>query len=322
MHYGLLQDTPPGEWVPDVLEGFSRRTIHLGEDHEGPLSATLVRHDAADGVPVLYIHGWSDYFYNTELAQAAAECGYKFYALDLRKYGRSLREYQTPGYVDDLAVYDDDIGSALAIIKLAHPGYIPAIIAHSTGGLVAALWADRHPQQISTLVLNAPWLSLQGNTWLRSFANTVADPLWRSRPERRLLLPKVDFFYRSISATEHGEWVLHPLWRPRYAFDIRGGWLSAILDGHAQVRKGLTIDVPVFVMTSTASYFAPRYSVQMQRADSVIDVEDTVHQAVDLGETVMIHKVRDALHDVYASAQPIRQKAFDATFAWLDYFSR
>lgn len=60
----------------------------------------------------------------------------------------------------------------------------------------------------------------------------------------------------------------------------------------------------------------------MQRADSVIDVEDTVHQAVDLGETVMIHKIRDALHDVYASAQPIRQKAFDATFAWLDYFSR
>lgn len=321
MHYGLLEDTPSGEWVPDVLNGFSRRTIPLGQDDEGPVSATLVRHDAAEGVPVLAIHGWSDYFYNTALAQAAAECGYKLYALDLRKYGRSMREYQTPGYVEDLAEYDDDIGSALAIIKLDHPGPQPAILAHSTGGLVAALWADRHPKQISTLVLNAPWLSLQGNAWLRNFANTMVDPLWRSRPKRKLLLPKVDFFYRSISATEHGEWTLHPLWRPRYSFDIHGGWLSAILYGHAQVRQGLAIDVPVLVMTSASSYFAPRYSVQMQTADSVIDVEDTVQRAVDLGDTVMIHKLRNALHDVYASPLQIRQKAFDFTFAWLDYFT-
>src|SRR5690625_6251434 len=96
-HYGLLEDSPPGQWVPDVLDGFSRRTIQLGEDDEGPVSATLVRHDAAEGFPVLYIHGWSDYFYNTELAEAAAAQGYKLYALDLRKYGRSLREKQSPG---------------------------------------------------------------------------------------------------------------------------------------------------------------------------------------------------------------------------------
>src|SRR5690625_350089 len=151
MHYGFLEDTPVGQWVPDILDGFSRHTIRLGEDDEGPLSATLVRYDAAEGHPVLYIHGWSDYFYNTELAMAAADHGYKLYALDLRKYGRSLRNGQSPGYVEDLAEYDDEIGSALAIIKLAHPDQLPAIIAHSTGGLVASLWAHRHPQQISTL---------------------------------------------------------------------------------------------------------------------------------------------------------------------------
>jgi len=321
MHYGLLEDSPPGQWVPDVLDGFSRRTIQLGEDDEGPVSATLVRHDAAEGFPVLYIHGWSDYFYNTELAEAAAAQGYKLYALDLRKYGRSLREKQSPGYVQDLAEYDDDIGSALAILKLAHPGKLPAIIAHSTGGLVAALWVHRHPKQISTLVLNAPWLTLQGNAWLRGFANTVADPLWRSRPERRLLLPKVDFFYRSISASEYGEWVLHPLWRPRYSFDIQGGWLAAILEGHGQVRQGLDIDVPVLVLLSDKTYFAPRYSSKMQKADSVIDVHDTAKRAVELGKTVMIHKIPDALHDVYASARPIRQHAFETTMAWLDYFT-
>lgn len=322
MHYGLLEDTPPQTWVPDVLSGFSRRTLPLGEDDEGPLSATLVRYEASDGAPVLYIHGWSDYFYNTELAEAARAQGYKFYALDLRKYGRSLRPKQSPGFIEDLAQYDDEIGSALALIKLDHPGQLPTIIAHSTGGLVAALWADRHPGQLGGLVLNAPWLELQGNAWLRGFANTVADPIWRSAPERKLLLPKFDFFYRSIAANEHGEWVLHPLWRPRYSFDIQAGWLAAILAGHAQVRHGLTIDIPVLVMTSTESHFSTKYSAKMQCTDTVLDVRATAERAVRLGNRVMVHKIPNALHDVYASARPARQEAFDATFAWLDYFRR
>lgn len=321
MHYGLLDDAPQGTWVPDVLKGFSRRTLPLGEDSEGPVSATLVRYDASSGPPVMYIHGWSDYFYNTELAEAAAAHGRSFYALDLRKYGRSLRPKQSPGYIEDLAQYDDEIGAALALIKLEHPGRLPAIIAHSTGGLVAALWAHHHPGQIGGLVLNAPWLALQGNAWLQSFANTVADPLWRSSPERKLLLPKFDFFYRSLSANEHGEWILHPLWRPRYSFDIQGGWLAAILAGHTRVRQGLNIKLPVLVMTSTDSYFSARYSEKMRRADSVLDVHATAHRAVQLGNRVMVHKIPNALHDVYASPGPIREEAFLATFAWLGYFS-
>lgn len=320
MHYGLLDDTPPGTWIPDVLEGFSRRTLPLGEDEEGPLSATLVRYEASAGPPVLYIHGWSDYFYNTELAEAASARDYTFYALDLRKYGRSLRPKQSPGYIDDLAHYDDEIGSALALIKLAHPETLPTIIAHSTGGLVAALWAHRHPHQLDGLVLNAPWLELQGNAWLRGFANTVVDPIWRSAPERKLLLPKFDFFYRSISATEHGEWLLHPLWRPRYSFDIQAGWLAAVLAGHTAVRRGLTIDRPVLVLTSTESHFSTRYSSKMQKTDTILDVQGTAERALQLGNRVMIHKIPNALHDVYASARPVRHEAFDATFSWLDCF--
>lgn len=321
MHYGLLEDTPPGQWVPDVLAGFSRYSIPVDDQTDGPITATLIRQDNVSGLPVLYIHGWSDYFYNTELAQAAAEHGHHLYALDLRKYGRSLRSRQQPGYIDDLSDYDQEINAALDLVEQDYPGQKVAIIAHSTGGLVAALWANRHPGRVRTLVLNAPWLTLQGNTWLRGFANTVADPVWRSMPERKLLLPKFDFFYRTLSANEYGEWVLHPLWRPRYSFDIHGGWLSAILEGHSQVREGLDIDVPVLVLVSTKTFFATKYSSKMQTADSVLDVAATAKRAVHLGNTVMIHKVADAIHDVYASARPVRDRAFDATFSWLKYFT-
>ena len=63
---------------------------------------------------MLYVHGWSDYFFNPELAEFWSDAGARFFALDLRKYGRSLRPGQTPGYITNLADYDADIEAALA----------------------------------------------------------------------------------------------------------------------------------------------------------------------------------------------------------------
>ena len=90
------------EWRPDILgEPFEQLTLPLGEDDEGPVVATLVRalahhslitdllgdrrplHD----IDVLYVHGWSDYFFQRGLAQYWTDRGADFYALDLRKYG-------------------------------------------------------------------------------------------------------------------------------------------------------------------------------------------------------------------------------------------
>ena len=120
-------------WRPDVLgPGFESLDLALGEDDEGPLSATLVRHlppprswwrriftrkPLLHDVDVLYVHGWSDYFFQKRLARFWSDRGANFYALDLRKYGRSLREGQTPGYIDDLAQYDEDIERALQVIR-------------------------------------------------------------------------------------------------------------------------------------------------------------------------------------------------------------
>ena len=103
-------------WVPDILgEPYEQLTLELGDDAEGPVVATLVRAGVpASSAPladvdVLYVHGWSDYFFQTALADFWTDLGARFFALDLRKYGRSLREGQTPGYVASLGEYDDDI---------------------------------------------------------------------------------------------------------------------------------------------------------------------------------------------------------------------
>ena len=174
------------------------RTIDLHPDEEGPVATTVVVHvpedDPAMGGPgrplrqhpdfvFLAIHGWNDYFYQVELARAVSAAGGRFYAVDLRKYGRSLREGQTFGFIRDLASYDEEIHACTDLVYEEHRGRLPLVIyGHSTGGLVVALWADRHPGAAQGLVLNAPWLEYHGSTMARQIGAPVVDMLARLSP--------------------------------------------------------------------------------------------------------------------------------------------
>ena len=81
-------------------------------DGEGELFATLVRR--ADDRParhtVLAVHGFTDYFFNTELVEHFPGRGIRFYGIDLHKCGRSWRDGQTPHFTTDLALRDPQHG--------------------------------------------------------------------------------------------------------------------------------------------------------------------------------------------------------------------
>ena len=86
-------------WESDILDGFESLDIPLpqaarapGESDEIEVVATLVRRAGGETSEhaVLYLHGWNDYFFQTHVADAFSAAGFAFYALDLRRYGRSL----------------------------------------------------------------------------------------------------------------------------------------------------------------------------------------------------------------------------------------
>ena len=167
-------------WQPDILgEPFEQLRLPLGDDDEGPVAATLVRALATHSlisdllgdrrplhdVDVLYVHGWSDYFFQRSLAKYWTDRGADFYALDLRKYGRSLAPGQTPGYITDLETYAEDIAAALAAMNRPLDGLRKerrlVLVGHSTGGLTLSLWASTHPGVAAAVILNSPWLEFQ-----------------------------------------------------------------------------------------------------------------------------------------------------------------
>ena len=203
--------TNGGDLTTDILgEPWTAETIELAPDDEGAVVATLVRRLAEHpvGRAVLHVHGFTDYFFHTEYAEWWLDRGYDFYALDLRKYGRSLRPHQTPTYAADLAEYDADIDAAWSRIVERDGHRHVTVSAHSTGGLTAALWADaRQPTELAGLVLNSPWFDLQGAAWMRTpLAGLALEQLGRHRP-MRVLARDVDGLYgRSLHRDHEGEW--------------------------------------------------------------------------------------------------------------------
>ncbi|MFI2562718.1 alpha/beta hydrolase [Paenarthrobacter sp. NPDC018779] len=344
-----------GTWQPDILGGgYQRLDLPLGTDEEGEVKATLVRYLPEPAAPlphgildffqgfarrkrrhvpadpsaapraVLYLHGWADYFLQTELAEYLTASGFHFYALDLRKFGRSLLPGQTPGYTSDLAIYDTDIAAALDEIELdvaSRTGNsVPPtvhMIAHSLGGLIAALWADRNPGRIGTLVLNSPWLELQGSSLVRSIAMHLIEPFARTDPKRPFRFPDMPAYWESVSSDAHGEWLLDPVWRPRASFPIRAGWTKAVLAGHSAVERKLNIDAPVLVLLSGRTRIQAEWTAELMRADAVIDVEETSRRALGLGRRTAVFRYPGALHDVFLSRRTIRQQAYRDVGVWL-----
>ena len=115
-----MPDGQPVPWSPDsLLPGFEAVTLRFPDDYDGPVRATLVRRRAAAPTrrAVLYIHGFIDYFHQAHLAGEYNARGYHFYALDLRKYGRSLRGDPHPNFVKDVREYYPEISAAIAPIR-------------------------------------------------------------------------------------------------------------------------------------------------------------------------------------------------------------
>lgn len=340
-----LPPAPPADrWAGDVLgAGFQARTVPLLDDDEGEVVATLVRHVPVDdpgalpGTPshptftVLHLHGWNDYFFQRELARQWSALGGAFYAVDLRKYGRSLRPHQTRGYVEHLSTYDEDLHAALQLVRREQgPVHDLVLTGHSTGGLTAALWAHRHPGALRGLVLNSPWLELQGSMFLRALSQPLVDRLARLQPKAVIPLSDPGFYQRVLMGwtEEDGPvpqgqdddpfvtgWRPDPRWRVSGAA-VRPGWLRAVLEGHAQVAQGLQIPCPILVMSSSRTILSPRWSPEMRRADVVLDVDQIRRRAVQLGPLVTVASFDGAVHDVTLSAAPVRAQVFGELRRW------
>lgn len=323
------------DWEPDVLgPDFAALTIDLGPDPdgEGTVTATLVRHlrsesDADVAAPrpsVLYVHGFTDYFFQAPLATAFADAGYDFYALDLRKCGRSRKPAHTPHFVSDLALYDAELGAALDVIDAAAPGTPVVVAAHSTGGLITALWLDRlratdpgRHGRVTGQVLNSPWFDLQGAPALRSWGTVLVRTIARVAPYRVLPNRLPGGYGESLHVSAHGEWEYDLDLKPLGGFPVTFGFLDAVRRGHAALHRGIDTGVPSLVLRSARSVLGGPYRPEIDTADTVLDTEQIARWSGCLGNRVTAVPIDGARHDVFLSREEPRAVAYAELSRWL-----
>jgi alpha-beta hydrolase superfamily lysophospholipase len=314
----MTTTTAAPAWAPDTaLPGFEAATIALPDDVEGPVVATLVRRRAAKaGRAVLYLHGFIDYFFQAHMAERYLAAGYDFYALDLRKHGRSLRPHQRPNFCRSVGEYYPEIDAALAIIADETGGAPLLLNGHSTGGLIAALYAHdgARRDQISALFLNSPFFAFNKPPLLLRAMPTVAGI------GARLPYLHVDtltpLYAQSVHQAHRGEWDFNLQWKPIAGFPVRAGWVRAIYLAQRRLADGLTVGRPTLVMHSARSVTAARWSEDFMRADAVLNVADMRRLASRLGHDVTLVAIEAGMHDLMLSASPVRERVFGELFAW------
>ena len=311
------QETEP---VVDVLGApFHAETITLADDEEGPVVATLVtrRAEQATGRAVLHVHGFADYFFQTEYAEWWCARGYDFYALDLRKYGRSLRAHQTANYITDLADYSEEIDEAWRRITVRDGHRQVVVSAHSTGGLTMPLWADvRRPPELAGMVLNSPWLDLQGSAFLRTIGTVALKQLGQRQPRRAIPRTVNGLYGASLHREHHGEWDFDLTWKPLESFTVYAGWLRAVRNGHARLQSGLDVACPVLVLSSGASSWPTVMGEDVHGHDIVLDVAHIRRWATAIGTHVTYVAVPGARHDVVLSRSEPRGRVYAELERW------
>ncbi len=310
------------QWSPDILgTPYEATELPLRPDAEGPVTATLVRRiaPAGDGPrrAVLYLHGYVDYFFQTHLSDHFAALGYSFYALDLRKYGRSLRPHQSPNFVTDLASYDEELDQAVRIIR-EEDGHRQLLVnGHSTGGLVAALWADRRAGTVDGLFLNSPFLSMPAAPVVRTLGAPAVGALGRLAATRKLPSALNPHYVHSLHRDHRGSWDFDLSLKPAEGFPLYAGWLAAVQRGHREVRRGLGIDCPVLLMASTSSISTTSWDPALHHRDAVLRADDIAALGPRLGRLVTVARIEGGMHDLVLSGPQAREQVFAELDRWL-----
>ena len=312
------------QYQPDRLgEGFESKTLVMPDDYSGRVVTTLVR--SLSPCPdvhraVLYVHGYNDYFFQKEMARTFTDSCFNFYAVDLRKYGRSLLPEQTPFEVRDLSEYFADLDTALTLVRQEGNTEV-VLMGHSTGGLITSLYCEAHRDSLPVqgLILNSPFLDWNFGWGMEN-----------------ILLPAVSFiggYFPNLTAQNggafsqygasllkrlKGEWDFNDEWKKLYAHPKKAGWIHAIHAAQQELQEEANLDCPVLVLSSDQSLpEGVEWKEGNRMADIVLDVEDIQEYGRQLGPNVTYKAIHNGIHDLILSGQPARDEAYQTIFRWL-----
>ncbi len=303
-----------------TLNDFTKQTLSFPDDYEGKVISTLIRSNQnKKGRPaVLYIHGFNDYFFHPHLAEGFHNHDYNFFALDLRKYGRSLLPHQHPNYCRDISEYYAEITKSLSIINSENENKI-ILLGHSTGGLISSMYCNFGEKKtlVDALVLNSPFFDFNVSEKERDFNLFFARIISFFLPYANKRKPLSNLYNRSLLKSYHGEWEFNENWKPQQGFPAYFKWIIAIFNAQKTLRTSSDIQIPVLVMHSHKSERPKAWKPEILGMDMVLNIEHIKETGNRLGKKVTFLPVKNAIHDIFLSKKEVREKALNEMLNWL-----
>lgn len=302
-------------WHPDILPGYEARQINLGESFDGPVRCTVVRRLARRPArkAILYVHGFNDYFFQSEMGERFNAEGYNFYAVDLRRYGRSLQPWQYPFNVRKIDEYFTDIDSALRVVR-ADGNRDITLSGHSTGGLtVLAFAAERGARVgVNRVVTDSPFLEWNFSKLYRKVLIPAVSVWGAMSPETKIDQGSCDAYAESLLRQFHGEWEYDTDWKMIYSPPVKAGWIRAISRGQSRLMKhGRNITVPVLVMHSSRGDHTCAWDSACMNSDIVLDPAELQKRGKKMGRNPVVATIDSGIHDLILSAPRVRAAAYD-----------
>eukprot|EP01124_Arcella_intermedia_P036218 TRINITY_DN944_c0_g1_i1.p1 TRINITY_DN944_c0_g1~~TRINITY_DN944_c0_g1_i1.p1 ORF type:complete len:1599 (-),score=476.58 TRINITY_DN944_c0_g1_i1:2-4798(-) len=306
-------------WQPDILgEDFEFLPLRLQPGAYGPLSATLVRLCSSEQFQtgVLYLHSFSDYFFNAELADRFNEENIAFYALDIRRYGRSLIPNIPPNWTTTLYEYFEEIHIAIDYMRRLENIQNIILLGHGLGGLIAALFAEIHNQEINALILNSPLITFNKH-WTdfinkkKGWFGSKGDPLSKHPTFSTL-------YHQSLHVNHYGPWNWDERLKPMTGFPIFLGWVDLLAEMQRRVEAGLNLVVPTVMLVAAQGTVVGNWAEELRSADAMMNVNKVISLAPKISALVKLIVVKDAVHDIFLSGEKAREEAYGMVFDWLD----
>lgn len=312
-------------WHRDILPGYEARYVNQGESFDGPCRSTIVRslRNGRSGKAFLYIHGFNDYFFQSEMGREFVDSGYSFYAVDLRRYGRSREPWQYPFNIRDMKEYFNDIDSAL--VQIRRDGNTDITLGgHSTGGLTVILYAVSKGSSIGfdRVVTDSPFLAWNFNAFYRKVLIPSVSAFGGMLPDVRIPQGKCDGYAWSLLKEFHGEWDYDTDWKMIFSPPVTLSWIRSIQKAQREVvKKGKTLSVPLLVMHSSRKIDGCAWTPDFQTGDAVLNPEAIGERAVRIREKslvpVEICTIDSGLHDLILSRPDVRRAAYDSIFSFI-----
>lgn len=302
------------------IHNFNYKKLFLKDDYEGKVEATMISSEKnkAGQIPVLYLHGFVDYFFHPHLADEIHHHGYNFYALELRKYGHSTMPHQHSNYCRNIEEYFEEVSIALEQVY-SESGKKIIFLGHSTGGLIIPLYAEKGSKKdlIQAIILNSPFLDLNEPTIVKSIGVPTLGVISKLFPYANIPKALDPIYAMSIHRDHTGEWDFDTNYKPIEGFPAYFAWLSAIKKGQDIIKKGLNIKIPILLLHASHSFKPKKWSEWVQKSDTVLNIEHMTKYGPGLGSDVTMVEIQDGMHDLFLSSESVRKEAFDEMFRWI-----